>query len=288
MIHGQLLPPRIVHSRHLESRKTVRIYLPPSYATKSARRFPVLYVHDGQNIFSSAGPDACFGWGSWELDLTADKMAAAGKMREIIIVAIDNTRYRYQEYRGPAAYSDSFRFRQYSNFVGKELKSRIDVVFRTLPSPGHTGVLGSSLGGICSLAMAWENPKIFGLAASLSGSFQVEKGCFLKKILASARRGRKPIRIYLDSGVIDFDGDDDGRADTEAAARELRRIGWKENVNLKHHLEAEPLNEADLDRHGVAPGKWSDALQSQHNEFYWRIRAWRALTFLFPPLKARR
>ena len=135
--------------------------------------------------------------------------------------------------------------------------------------------------------MAFENPKIFGLAASLSGSFQVEKGCFLKKILASARRGRKPIRIYLDSGVIDFDGDDDGRADTEAAARELRRIGWKENVNLKHHLEAEPLNEAELDREGVTPGKWSDALQSQHNEFYWRIRAWRALTFLFPPLKVR-
>ena len=148
MIHGQLLPPRIVHSRHLESRKTVRIYLPPSYATKSARRFPVLYVHDGQNIFSSAGPDACFGWGSWELDLTADKMAAAGKMREIIIVAIDNTRYRYQEYRGPAVHSDSPRFRQYSNFVGKELKTRIDNEFRTLPSPAHTGVLGSSLGGI--------------------------------------------------------------------------------------------------------------------------------------------
>jgi predicted alpha/beta superfamily hydrolase len=133
--------------------------------------------------------------------------------------------------------------------------------------------------------MAWENPKVFGLAASLSGSFQVEKRCFLKKILSSAKRGRKPIRIYLDSGVIDFDGDDDGRQDTEAVVTELRRLGWKENVNLKHHLDDEPLNEAGLERAGVPPSKWADALQSQHNEFYWRMRAWRALAFLFPPLK---
>jgi predicted alpha/beta superfamily hydrolase len=285
MIHGQLLPARTVHSRHLESRKTVRIYLPPSYQTKPRKRFPVLYVHDGQNIFSSSGPDACFGWGSWELDLTAEKLIAARKMREIIIVAIDNSRYRYQEYRGPAAYSEATRFHQYSNFIGKELKSRIDAEFRTLRTPAHTGVLGSSLGGICSLAMAWENPKVFGLAASLSGSFQVEKRCFLKKILSSAKRGRKPIRIYLDSGVIDFDGDDDGRQDTEAVVTELRRLGWKENVNLKYHLDDEPLNEAGLERAGVSPSKWADALQSQHNEFYWRMRAWRALAFLFPPLK---
>src|SRR5436190_3057395 len=139
MTHGQLLPARIVHSRHLESRKTVRIYLPPSYGAKPAKRFPVLYVHGGQNIFSSSGPDACFGWGSWELDLTADKLAAAQKMREIIIVAIDNGRYRYQEYRGRAAYSEPTRFHQYANFIGKELKARIDSEFRTLPSPGYTG-----------------------------------------------------------------------------------------------------------------------------------------------------
>jgi hypothetical protein len=56
---------------------------------------------------------------------------------------------------------------------------------------------------------------------------------------------------------------------------------------LKYYVDDEPLNESALEREGVAQSKWKDALQSQHNEFYWRIRAWRALTFLFPPLKKR-
>src|SRR4051812_43343132 len=98
---GRLLPERIVHSKSLESKKTIRIYLPPSYETSRRRRYPVLYIHDGQNVFSSAGPGACFGWGSWDLDLTVNYLVAAKRMREIIMVAIDNSRSRYQEYRGP-------------------------------------------------------------------------------------------------------------------------------------------------------------------------------------------
>jgi predicted alpha/beta superfamily hydrolase len=285
MMEGHLLPERVFHSRNLESKKTVRIYLPPSYDSSPRRRYPVLYIHDGQNVFSSAGPDACFGWGSWELDRTVDGLVAAKKMREIIMVAVDNSRFRYQEYRGPAASSDSRRFKQYAQFLARELKPRIDDEFRTMPKPAYTGLLGSSLGGICSLAIAWEHPAIFGLAASLSGSFQVEKRYFLKKVLSPHKRPRKPIRIYLDSGVRDFDGDDDGRADTEAVTAELRRIGWKDDVNLKHYVDTEPLDESGLERAGVPHYKWGDALQSQHNEFNWRIRAWRALTFLFPPLK---
>lgn len=284
-MEGQLLPERLYHSRSLESKKTVRIYLPPSYASSPRRRYPVLYVHDGQNVFSSAGPGACFGWGSWELDLTVNRLVSARKMREIIMVGIDNSRYRYQEYRGPSAYGESTRFKQYSHFLARELKPRIDEEFRTMPRPAYTGLLGSSLGGICSVAMAWENPAVFGLAGSLSGSFQVEKRCFLKKVLAAYKRPRKALRIYLDSGVRDFDGDDDGRQDTEAVAAELRRIGWKDDVDLRHYVDAEPLNEHGLERAGAPHYKWGDALQSQHNEFYWRIRAWRALTFLFPPLK---
>jgi predicted alpha/beta superfamily hydrolase len=285
MIEGQLLPERIFHSRTLESKKTIRIYLPPSYASSPRKRYPVLYVHDGQNVFSSAGPGACFGWGSWNLDDTVNHLVEAKRMREIIMVSIDNGRYRYQEYRGPAAYSAATRFAQYSQFIARELKLRIDDEFRTMPKPAYTGLLGSSLGGICSVAMAWEHPDVFGLAGSLSGSFQVEKRCFLKKVLAGYKRRRKAIRFYLDSGVMDFDGDDDGRQDTEAVANELRRIGWKDEANLKHHVDAAPLNEEELEQAGVPSYKWSDALQSQHNEFYWRIRAWRALTFLFPPLK---
>src|SRR5205823_3553174 len=149
MTYAGLLTPQSIPSKYLGTNRTVRIYLPRSYFKEPPRRYPVLYLHDGQNVFSSAGTDCCFGWGSWD----------------------------------------------------------IDKKFRTLPKPQNTGIMGSSLGGICSLAIAWENPKVFGLAASLSGSFQVERSYFLTNVLhASAAAGdqtrsvaakttRKQIRI---------------------------------------------------------------------------------------------
>lgn len=255
-------------------------------------------MHDGQNIFSSAGPDSCFGWGSWQVDVTADSLIAEGRMKEIIIVGVDNTRYRYQEYRGPSyPYSkrelaelkrrpsganDDSRYSNYCWFLIKELKPHIDQHFRTLKKPADTGVMGSSLGGICSLALAWENPRTFGLAASLSGSFQIERSCFLTNEVQKYHGRRKPIRIYLDSGMVDFAGDDDGRRYTGRLVEALRGLGWKDEKNLKHFTD-QPMKEFDLGRSGLRHDKWHEAQHSQHNEFYWRMRAWRALTFLFPP-----
>src|SRR5262249_17226668 len=63
-----------VHSRFLGGARQVQVYLPPSYDAEPRRRYPVLYLHDGQNMFSSAGSDCCFGWGNWELDRTADRL----------------------------------------------------------------------------------------------------------------------------------------------------------------------------------------------------------------------
>src|ERR1035438_10306425 len=89
-----------VRSRFLNGPRTVRIYLPPLYHQEPQRRYPVLYLHDGQNVFSSAGTNCAFGWGSWELDKTADELARAGKLREIIMVAADNSWGRREEYGG--------------------------------------------------------------------------------------------------------------------------------------------------------------------------------------------
>jgi len=305
MGQGRLLTERSVASRCLGTNRTVRIYLPPSYGREPRRRYPVLYLHDGQNAFSSAGPHCCFGWGSWELDRIVDGLCAANQMREIIMVAIDNSSTRYQEYRGPAqssaeqeraaqkrkspAAGDPTAFENYANFLRQELKPQIDREFRTLPGAAHTGVLGSSLGGICSLALAWEHSRTFGLAASLSGSFQIEKRQFLDAVLGRYKGRRKPLKIYLDSGTIDFTGDDDGRRMTAAVAAELRRIGWRDEINLKHFVDLKPMTEAELDQARLRRDKWEEARRSQHNEFYWRQRVWRALVFLFPPerLKSR-
>jgi enterochelin esterase-like enzyme len=159
----------------------------------------------------------------------------------------------------------------------------VDREFRTLKTPANTGVLGSSLGGICSMALAWEYPKTFGLAASLSGSFQIERGNFLRHVLGTSKEARKPVRIYLDSGTIDYTGDDDGRKNTEAVAAELHRLGWRDPKQLCHYTDLNPLTEQEMAQAGLRRDKWGEARHSQHNEFYWRLRVWRALTFLFPP-----
>ena len=282
-IHG-----KVVFEGPMESnsagRRFVRVYLPPSYEAAKERRYPVLYVHDGQNAFTTVGPDVAFGWGNWALDKTADDLMAAGKMQEAILVAVDCTAQRYQDYRGPTAATNNAAYEKYKRFLIEELKPRIDRDYRTLVDARNTGVLGSSMGGICSLALAWERPDVFGRAASLSGAFQVEKRHFTSEVLKNYQGKPKPIRIYLDSGVVDFSGGDDGRKNTEAVAAELRRIGWKDGLDLFHYVDAKPLTEAELGATGLRENKWKEAQTSQHNEFYWRIRAWRALTFMFPPL----
>src|SRR5882762_4017692 len=96
---GKLLTEEPVASQFLGGSRTVRVYLPPSYDADSKRRYPVLYLHDGQNVFSSGGANCCFGWGSWDLDKTAETLCAAGRMGEIIMVGVDNSRSRYKEYR---------------------------------------------------------------------------------------------------------------------------------------------------------------------------------------------
>lgn len=299
MSEGTLLPARSVESRQLGGARSVRIYLPPSYERAARRRYPVLYLHDGQNVFSSAGTNCCFGWGSWELDKTADRLIAQGRISEIIMVGVDSSRARYKEYRGqlyegtgqrPTSRSkastntlDNSRFEAYAKFLIQELKPLIDREYRTRKTAADTAVMGSSLGGLCSLALAWENPKVFGLAASLSGSFQVETRNFLQGVLEPYQARRKPFRVYIDSGTVDYTGDDDDRHDTDAVAAELRRIGWKEGKTLLHFTDKHPLTEPELERAGLRRDKWAEALRSQHNELYWRLRAWRALEFLFPP-----
>jgi len=138
------------------------------------------------------------------------------------------------------------------------------------------------MGGICSLALAWERPEVFGKAASLSGAFQVERTNFVTNILRRYAGKPKPVRIYLDSGVCDFSGGDDGRSNTDKAAAELRRIGWRDGVDLYHFVDSKPMSEAELAAAGLRGDKLKEGQTSQHNEFYWRQRAWRPLIFLFP------
>ena len=274
-----------VPSKYLAQPRMVRVYLPVSYERASDRKFPVLYLHDGQNVFSFAGTNVAFGWGSWEVDKVADELTRQGKMPEIIMVAVDNSGVgRYAEYCGahhPEGSTTNTPFENYSAFLMEELKPKIDRDYRTRPESAQTGVMGSSMGGICSVVLAWEHPKVFARAASLSGAFMVEKTNFLQNVLKPcANKAPKP-RIYLDSGVCDFMGGDDGRSLTDAVASEFKRLGW--GAELLQYTDLKPLSAEALEKSGLRRDKWEEAQRSQHNEFYWRLRVWRALTFLFPP-----
>jgi hypothetical protein len=88
---------------------------------------------------------------------------------------------------------------------------------------------------------------------------------------------------HILNGTMDYTGGDDGRQGTDAVAAELRRIGWKEGRDLEHFVDLKPLTEPELENSGLRRDKWKEAQTSQHNEFYWRLRAWRPLVFLFPP-----
>ena len=273
-----------IPSKFLNAARTVQIYLPTSYPRETDRRYPVLYLHDGQNLFSSAGTNICFGWGNWELDKTVDELSRVGKMQEVILVAIDNSPARYAEYCGRhhgGGTNANTEYENYVSFLVQELRPRIDSRYRTRPEPTNTGAMGSSMGGICSVVLAWDHPEAFGKAASLSGAFQVEQTNFLNNVLRPYQGKAKPTRLYLDSGTIYFMGGDDGQKWTSAVVEEYKRIGWGEN--LMHYVDLKPLTLAELEKAGLRRDKWGEAQTSQHNEFYWRLRVWRALTFLFPP-----
>jgi predicted alpha/beta superfamily hydrolase len=273
-----------VQSRFLGGTRAIHVYLPASYDKEPIRRYPVLYLHDGQNVFSSAGMNIAFGWGNWALDTTVDRLCREGKMEEIIMVAVDNGAARYDEYCGRTNLTTNdmpnTAFENYAAFLMAELKPKIDREYRTRTGAAETGVIGSSMGGICSVVLAWQHPEVFGKAASLSGWFGAEGTNFLHNVLSKYNGRPKPIRVYLDSGVKDFMGGDDGCALTTQVAAELTRIGW--TSELCHFVDARLLTPAELEAAGLRRDKWPEAQRSQHNEFYWRLRAWRALTFLFP------
>ena len=158
----------------------------------------------------------------------------------------------------------------------------MDREFRTLTNATNTAVLGSSMGGICRVVLAWERPDSFGGAASLSGSFGIERRKFLHQLTPISKFPKFP-RLYFDSGVRDFSGGDDGRTNTLAVVTELRRLGWRDGTNLRHVVDDHRLTDAELAGSGLRHDKWKAAQTSQHNEFYWRRRVTGALTCLFPP-----
>ncbi len=176
--------------------RSLRIYLPDGYDDSSDRRYPVLYMHDGQNVF--AHPESAL-MDTWCANWVLDGLMHQGRVEPWIVVAIDSRDNRLSEYSPwdeprsqVLARGDS-----YARFIVETLKPTVDSHLRTRRGPEWTGVMGSSLGGLISLYLGWRHPELFGRIGGMSPSVMWSYGRMFEQWRAHTYRWS---RIYLDAG----------------------------------------------------------------------------------------
>jgi predicted alpha/beta superfamily hydrolase len=221
------------HSEILPDDRAVMVYLPVEYLEQKERRFPVLYLNDGQNLFD--GRTSYVAGKTWHAHTTADRLNAGGEIEPVILVGIANTGIRRMaEYTPTRDYKlGGGEGRRYGRLLVEELKPMIDRSYRTLDGPGSTGLGGSSLGGLVSLYLGFEYPEVFGKLAVMSPSLWWNHRSILD-VLEQAVPKPHP-RIWLDMGTAE--GARHVR-DAELLDRLLLRWGWQEGVDLSF-VEAE-------------------------------------------------
>jgi predicted alpha/beta superfamily hydrolase len=241
-----------VESRELGNRRDILVYLPSSY-DKSDKPYPVLYMHDGQNLFDPATSFA----GEWGVDTALAR--APRKGRRAIVVGIPN--------------AGIDRIREYSPFVDARIgggageaylgwlegtvKPIVDARYRTIRSPEGTGIGGSSLGGLISLYAFFRSPARYGFAAALSPALWFGDGQIFRFVESAGYvRGR----IYLDVGTREGEG-------TLANAQQMRDLllglGYQRGRDLM----------------------WVEDKGGMHNESAWGRRLRSALPFLLGGLR---
>jgi len=158
------------YSNTLGNVRTVRVLLPPSYNENTLKSYPVLYMHDGQNLFSAA--TSSFGV-EWQVDETAESLMSQGLMQEAIIVGIDNAGgARISEYTPSvdASYGGG-NGDSYLDAIENELKPYIESTYRAKTGAQNTLMMGSSLGGLISFYAGWTRSDVYGKVAGMSSSF---------------------------------------------------------------------------------------------------------------------
>lgn len=174
------------------------VWLPPGYEANKTRRYPVVYMHDGQNIFDPV--TSAFGV-DWSIDETADELIRKKLIEPLIVVGIYNTSDRMKEY------TPGDKGTAYMNFVVKTVKPLIDSTYRTKPDRKNTIVGGSSAGGIISFMLVWEHPDVFSKAICMSPAFRSlsSGGWDYAHVVQTSNKKLQNIFIYIDNGGIDLD-----------------------------------------------------------------------------------
>jgi len=175
----------------LSSRK-VTVWMPDAYEREVNKKFPVLYLHDGQNQFDAT---KTFNGQEWKMDETLIALEKEKKIQVPLCVAIDNTMARTEEYGSVTAESP------YADFIVNQLKPMIDSLYRTLPGRKYTATMGSSMGGLISFHLGWYHNEVFSKAACLSPAFRY-KNFDLANELKKYNGPKKDLQLYVDVGTV--------------------------------------------------------------------------------------
>jgi enterochelin esterase-like enzyme len=255
--HPRLRLHKAFKSAYLPNDRDVIVYVPPGYDEEPDRTYPVLYLHDGQNLFD--GETSFVKGRTWRVLDHTDAAIAAGEVEPLVIVGIYNTGDRRL-----AEYTHEYNWQmgggeadKYGDLLTRELLPYIAERYRVRTDRESTGMGGSSLGGLVSLYLGLRHPQIFGRLALLSPSVWWNHKSILGVLSETAPHLRHRPRIWLDVG------DHEGRMtlrDTDLLHKRLKANGWRDEEDV--HFEK------------VRGGT--------HEELSWATRVRPMLRFLFP------
>lgn len=227
--------------------RDIIIWLPPDYDSTNHKRYPVLYMHDGQNVFNPATSTLGI---DWRIDEIADSLISLGEIPSLIVVGIYNSGRRFYEY------SNTNEGEKYMRFIVNELKPFIDKNFNTLSDRDNTFVGGSSMGGLISFMLGWEYPEIFSRMLCISPAFKIRNVDYVSVVKKYSGQ-KKPLKIYIDNGGVGLE------AELQSGIDEMLKVLSDKGYKLNEDIV------------------WIKDEEAEHNEIAWSKRAPKFLKFLF-------
>ncbi|MBI5808466.1 MAG: histidine kinase [Ignavibacteriales bacterium] len=227
--------------------RNIFVWLPLNYDKDKEKRYPVFYMHDGQNLIDPRTSNTFI---DWQVDEVADSLIRNGEIEPFILVGINNTDDRAVEYNNTPL------GKLYMKLIVEKIKPFIDKTYRTKQDAKNTVVGGSSMGGLISMMCAWEYPDVFSKAACFSPAFRINDIDYVR-VVKNYSGEKKNLLLYIDNGGKGLESLLQPGVDSMINA--LEQKGFEENKDLFVFIDE----------------------QAEHNEAAWSKRIWRPLKLFF-------